>query len=182
MTSLVIVTDIDLLTLTHRTDVFEYYSVGHDEPDTLFKTNMKGAIKRGRSAFFMGGIGDGRHLYTTLMTLSGYEVQQGEKASEKKYHFTINDLKPHAIARDLLVLMILEEIAQAFPKSCALGKSEELFSTVYYIFIAPCMPAYAYEILQGKITKLLDALQGNEALPAAFDVPMMYRASLIKVL
>jgi len=45
------------------------------------------------------------------MLLAGFEMQQSEKGTKNKYHFTINDVKPHAIARDLLVLMILEEIS-----------------------------------------------------------------------
>lgn len=162
--------------------MFEYYSVDHDTPEPLFSPDLKGAIERRRFAFFFGGIGDGRNLYATLMTLAAFEMQQGETATKNKYHFTINDLQPHALARDLLVLMILEEISQTFPESGFPGSSEELLSTVYYIFIAPCMPAYAYTILQERIEKLLDALQDKTALPTALDVRMVYRDPLVKVL
>lgn len=42
---------------------------------SVFSANMKGAIERKRFAFFFGGIGDARHLFASLMTLAGLELQ-----------------------------------------------------------------------------------------------------------
>jgi hypothetical protein len=94
------------------------------------------------------------------------------------YHFTIVDLKPAAIARDLVMLMMLRDVDSSPNKEAA----DLLLATIFYTFIAPCMPSFAYDILQSYITQLLGILQGQETIPSFLSLPKMHNQGVKKIL
>lgn len=165
---------------------YEFYTVGHDIPESLTE---RGLVLRGKTshAFFFGGIGDARHLFATMTAILETEKKQqrsGEQ-TQNRYHFTIVDLKAPAIARNLVVLMLIGDLAATYG-----SKSEQdwqqtvvLFTlTLYYTYVAHMMPTFAYDILQSRIQRLINGLEGSASLPSYLDVPQMYRQVIVQVL
>lgn len=58
-------------------------------------------------SIFYGGIGDARHLFTTLVDM----VDTCTIDNNAKFHFTMVDHKPVVIARDLVLFYLFESLA-----------------------------------------------------------------------
>jgi hypothetical protein len=55
--------------------------------------------------FLIGGFGDGRHLFTSLIDMNSQFGTLSEEKQEKVHaKFHLNDIKPHAIAKLLINL------------------------------------------------------------------------------
>lgn len=104
------------------------------------------------TAFIFVGIGDARHFYATLTTIARYE-QKVSGAKDKRYHFTLVDLKASALARDLIFFWLLDELSQSSGST-----TRDIAVAMYFIFIGTIMPSGAYKKLQSTITKVIDAL------------------------
>lgn len=126
-----------------------------------------------------GGIGDARNLHCTLLTIAG-DNSQG-KGKDRLFHFTLVDIKPAAIARDLLVFLLLEEVAD-FGSDMASIERHNLLPCLYYTYLAPVMPRGVYDVLQKRIRTLIDMLEGQRDLPSFLDVPELYRPRILRVL
>lgn len=96
------------------------------------------------------GVGDARNLLLTLAFIGAVEKR---KASEKKFHFTLLDLKPAVFARDLLLLQLLSDLVSE-PKA----KSRETLVALSYMFGAQIMPKWAFDRLQHAIDTVLRLL------------------------
>lgn len=64
------------------------------------------------------------------------------KRSHLKFHLTGLDIHPQAIARDLVMLLLLDDLVE--------GKHSkevqvEIKATFFYIFAAPIMPPYCHQ-------------------------------------
>jgi Domain of unknown function (DUF4470) len=55
-------------------------------------------------SFLFGGIGDARHLFTSLQDL----LESCESPNSKRFHFTMVDIKAVVIARDLVMFYIFK--------------------------------------------------------------------------
>ena len=158
-----------------RTDAFEFYSVRHDEPESLFLIPEHKSQQRYNYLF--GGIGDARHLFSTLTSICVVEKAKPDVV-KANYHFTVVDLKPAAITRDLVMLMMLKDVDAAPDKEA----TDLLLATIYYTFIGPCMPLFAYNILQSYISRLLTILQGQDTFPPFLGLPKMHDQGVKKIL
>ena len=109
--------------------------------------------------YFFGGIGDARHLFQTIRMIWAIEsesVNKGrvldQRAEMKKcnYHFTVNDINGCALARHLLVLLLLEEIADAVGNTAPdqVNKPPVALVTLFFLYAGYVMPAQNYECLQ----------------------------------
>jgi hypothetical protein len=128
-----------------RQNEAEYFSVGHGAPETILTQNMFGSSEKEISGLFCG-VGDGRNLLLTLAFIGAVEKN---KASGKKFHFTLLDLKPAVFARDLLLLQLLSDVA-----SESKTKSKTLVA-LSYMFGAQVMPKWAFDRLQHAIDTVL---------------------------
>ena len=146
--------------------------MGHDTPDSLH--GIPKDKRRQRYDYLLGGVGDARHLFSTLVSICVVEEAMPEVV-EAQYHFTIVDLKPAAIARDLVMLLMLGDVDSSPDEEADL-----LLATIYYIFIAPCMPSFAYNILQSYISRLLSILQGQGTMPSFLSLPKVHNQGVKK--
>jgi len=99
-----------------------------------------------------------------------------KKGNHKNYHFTIVDIKSAAIARDLVVLMLLDELSE-LAHDDARAKSSLVLLCLSYTYLSAIMPSSLHEMLQEKISEVKDALE-KDNLPPFIEVPDMYRADI----
>jgi hypothetical protein len=141
----------------------EYYNVGHDnsapifDPAILMDPPFKETL-----ASMLGGIGNARHLYTTIIAVTSWEEQFKSALCVPKYHFTYIGLKTKTMARLLVMVLLIHRMPFADTNSVP---AQRINSTACYIFVAPIMPLFAYQHLQKTITLAIDMLEGRWALP-----------------
>jgi tetratricopeptide (TPR) repeat protein len=148
----------------HRPSMYssvEYYTVGHDEISNLFdKDLVKASSKEDNVSLFLGGVGDARHLYRTIIGIAEHEKKSTTK---KKYYFTIIDINKCALARDLVVMMLLDDLSNLDDMDYL--EAVEHLTTVYFILIGTMMPRFAFELLHETIDRAFEAIQeGNQSL------------------
>lgn len=166
-----------LLTYSSR-NIPEYYTVGHDAPESLYDRELLGC-DRDKISLLFAGVGDGRNLFQTLMEI-GMDAKNGKLPSKKSFHLTAVDIKPAVIARDLLFFLMLDHLSAREGIDAMIATGElHLF---YYTFISPIMPAVMYGLLQQHIRRVLDGLANREQLPCFVDVPDLNRRQIIRVL
>lgn len=102
------------------------------------------------------GIGDARNLFRTLIDVADHERRLD--SPKRDYHFTIIDINKCTITRNLIVLILLDELAGHDEGS---DEALALLSTLYYVFIAPLIPRYAFRRLHEIISRALAALKAG---------------------
>ena len=155
----------------------EYYTIGHDNAEAQVNHKMMTESSEPLS-FFFGGIGDARHLFATLITLRALE-QDTQQLAQRQYHFTINDLKAGALARDLVILSLLSDLTEAADQNT---EKLEIKTTLFLVYIAAIMPVYAYKRLQSSIRRVIAALESRINLPAQIHVSTNHTTALLKCL
>ncbi|KAI0357701.1 hypothetical protein OH77DRAFT_1475432 [Trametes cingulata] len=144
------------LFMKHLDDALEYYTIGHDDIVDLtmeWGTDQSGepldigktpAEKLSRLSFLFGGVGDGRHALGTVQGLyDAYKKLSAPNQSAFRAHLTLLDIHPTAIARDLCMLMLLDELIRTTDTFTCL----EIKATFMYTFCAAAMPSYCYDLL-----------------------------------
>ena len=122
----------------------EYFTVGHDVVSSLFEPDVcaKYVGEPGKKfmSFFLAGLGDDRRLLQTLNVIT--ESEKKSIVPKRTYHFTVNDIQKSALARDLIIWMLLDELSKlkSMPEQAAL----EILNTVFFIFLSTVMPSYAF--------------------------------------
>jgi hypothetical protein len=119
------------------------------------------------------GIGDARNLYATLMLITESELKA---PSNRTFRITVNDIKPHAIARNLVIWLLLDELANNDEQSL------EIINAVFFIFSAAIMPAGAYGWLQNTIIKAITALDTGIGMPSWVKIPSSDHRPILLVL
>ncbi|TKA65542.1 hypothetical protein B0A55_09869 [Friedmanniomyces simplex] len=150
----------------------EYYIIGHDTPDTVYQSELL-RTSRKRISLMLSGISDARNLYLTIMGIATDKVGD--------IHFTVVDIKPAVIARDLLILMLIDRLGRT-NDSKQKGGQGLIFACLFYTYLAPVMPAPVYGTLQNYIKMLIDILENRHALLSYLDVPQIYRPDILKIL
>lgn len=152
----------------NRINTSEYYAIGHDTPESLFDVTL-GSSPRKRLSFLFGGIGDNK---------AAHEGKSKEEDDRKEYYFTIVDIKSAAVARDLVVLVLLDGLlAHGVPRE----KSGKILLCLFYTCFSSIMPSNLHEVLQEKIGEAKNAPE-NGTLPPFIDIPEMYRAGILEYL
>lgn len=95
----------------------------------------------------------------TLITISEMEKNEAE-TSTKKYHFTVNDVHKCAIARDMIIWMLLDELSGIKNKQS--DDAAMILNTVFFLYLSTMMPAYAFEHLNKTPSKAVKALEAGE--------------------
>ncbi|KAI9717305.1 MAG: hypothetical protein M1812_004832 [Candelaria pacifica] len=160
--------------------VDEYFSIGHDTISTEDGDDIPpSSSAESQSSFFFGGVGDARHLYATMIRILARE-QACPDLPEKKYHFTINDTKAPAIARDILVLLLLHDLSEL--EDSASDEGTLILNTLFYLFIAPIMPGYVFDHLQKTISRAIESLNSSNTLPPWIYINQGHKTSLCDAL
>ncbi|KAI0366581.1 hypothetical protein BV20DRAFT_1124210 [Pilatotrama ljubarskyi] len=95
-------------------------------------------------AFLFGGVGDGRHAFGTLVGLhDAYKKLSKAKRVRLHAHLTMLDIHDATIARDMCMLMLLDQLANTTDPA----ERVEIKATLMYMFLAAVMPSYCYERL-----------------------------------
>ena len=127
-------------------------------------------------SIFYGGVGDARHLYATIVSAARYE--KGSSSPITTYHFTINDVMPPTFARNLIILLLLEDLANSKNPI----QEHLVLATIFYVYCAQIMPDFIYDHLQHTISRLLEILAGRHKLPHYIYVGHCDRKSICKCL
>lgn len=137
-----------------RENEFKYFADGHDTARSEFDMNLL-KDQPDITAFMFCGVGDERHLYATLTKIHSH-TRQNTYLETKRYHFTLLDLKPAILARDLIVFSLLDDLSRL-----RTGSEEELDTllTLFYTWAGVLMPAYACDGLQRTISQVLLGLE-----------------------
>jgi hypothetical protein len=116
-------------------------------------------------------------MFQTIIEITAHERSSKKKDLQKDYHFTIVDIKSPVIARDLVVLMLLDELSE-LTHDAARAKSSKVLMCLFYTYLSAIMPSSLYEVLQETIGKAKNALENN-TLPPFVEIPDMYRAEIV---
>lgn len=156
-------------------NVQQYFTVGHDVPETLYDPEL---LETGRDkiSLLLAGVGDARHLHKSFL-IAGFD----SATKDRCFHFTIVDHKAGVIARDLLVLLMIYEFSQLLDDDEKKANSL-IFPLFYYTYIAPIMPPLMHDVLQAKISDAIAILNEPELMPAFLDVPTAFRGEVLRVL
>lgn len=134
----------------------ENFSVGHDTVTSLFEPitieTFKPDLKE--VSFFFGGVGDARNVLQTLIDIANQE--KTKKVVQRSYRVTVNDIARCAIARNLIVWILLDDLSEANSES---NEASMLLNTIFFIHISTMMPPYAFNQLNSTIDHALDALK-----------------------
>jgi hypothetical protein len=151
---------------------------GHDTVQSLYDETLQVEVSPDANiSFLLSGVGDARHLYHTLMNIVAEELT---KPTRRTFTLVVNDRKPHVMARNLIIWILLDTI----PQGRGAGDKPDLriLNTVYFIFSSLVMPPQDYERLQKTIAIAIAALnEGN--MPSWIDIPIgVQRAAIMQVL
>lgn len=138
----------------------EYFTVGHDVVTSLLGTDdifEKMTPDAESVSFFLGGVGDARNALQTICVLA--EQEHLGKIPKRSYHFTLNDIQKSAIARDLIVWMLLDDLSNLDVDS---EEADMILNTVFFIYISTMMPGYAFKQLNATIERALKVLEVKE--------------------
>jgi hypothetical protein len=154
----------------------DYYVVGHDTPESLCDSALS-ASPRQRLSFLFGGIGDARNLFQTIIEVAAHERDSKRKETYKDYHFTIVDIKSVTIARNLVILMLLDELSKLVHDT-ARAKSSKILLCIFYTHLSLIMPNSLLEVLQRKIGEARTAPEKG-TLPLFIDILDTCRAEIV---
>ncbi len=145
----------------------EYFTVGHDQVTSLFEGMFFESFvpKQKEIGFFFAGVGDGRNLLQTLEVIS--ELEDRGKVPKRKYHILANDIQKSALARDLVIWMLLDEM-----KEMEESKEEErelVLNALFFVFIGTLIPRFIFERVLETIGRAIEALgKGKQPLEWLF--------------
>lgn len=139
-------------------DYSEYYVVGHDNACAQVNEAMMQKALKKPLAFFFGGVGDARNLYATMIEI----VRLGgldSRPPKRKYHATINDIKPSALARDIVLFYLRDDLSQS--QSTGGEDQIEQLTVIFYLFVGAVVPQWVSSKIQKAIQRAESALRGG---------------------
>lgn len=156
----------------------EYFPHGHDCAFPAIRWNK--LVERRTSlgspldlAFFHGGIGDARHLYQQLHNIYAYKIEWQRGIVSSRYpvdniFFAVQDIKPHIIARNMMVFRLLHDIS-TIPTRIQSEKAQKkehelLLAAVWYVYGCEIMPVYIHKLLVSMMKAMIRSA-GNFQIP-----------------
>lgn len=135
---------------------------------------------QGTYSFFFGGVGDARHFFATVVTIAQHEAKKTELSQpNSKYHFTINDIKPHTTARNLLVLLLMNQLAISEHDK---QTTTDIVALIFFIFLGVLIPARVHGHLLEIIDKAREILTTPSLIPPWLWISQRDCAKIIQVL
>ncbi|KAJ7483291.1 hypothetical protein FB451DRAFT_1234002 [Mycena latifolia] len=162
--------------------IMEYFNIGQDAlmsliddwgPDHESPVQLESMPDQeiSRISFLLGGVGDARHVFSTLVGLHrAHKKLDKERQEAFRIHITLLDIHPAVLARDLCMLLLLDQLVDT-PDVSSTTKAE-ILSTMFYTFAGVVMPEYCYSRLEKVIQNLKLSLKGDGTeLPSWIHVP-----------
>ena len=142
--------------------------VGHDSasPQISETSVMENG---GQYSVFFCGIGDARNLFATLLTIGQAEAKL-KVPCKKTYHFTLNDINHNVLARDIVLICLLQRYSDLPDEIRSGEEGQAVLSTLFFVYAAAVMPQYAFEILQKTISQIIEAIATGTDLPAGVTI------------
>ncbi|KAJ7777182.1 hypothetical protein B0H16DRAFT_1360889 [Mycena metata] len=172
--------------------VLQYWNIGQDPlmsliddwgPGYKIPVNVQNMSDEEASclAFLFGGVGDARHVYSTLVGLHRAHQKMDEKRQGAfRVHITLLDIHPGPLARDLCMLLLLDEMVTTDEDPIV---KAELLSTMFYTFAGVVMPGYCYSRLARVMDDLKLSLEGvGRKLPSWIHIDSRATGKIIPVL
>jgi hypothetical protein len=143
-----------------------------EEPKIVtYHTNILDLAKKKYKTFrfFFGGVGDPRHMCRTIYNFYTQLKNQDDKFfKDFKLEFHANDIVPEVIARDIMLLLALNELQEIpFEKIAQEEKTDSpsremhLATYLYLLWLGVGFPPAQYEVFQRWLEKLLDEQQSS---------------------
>ncbi|THH27274.1 hypothetical protein EUX98_g6912 [Antrodiella citrinella] len=107
-------------------------------------------------SFLYAGVGDGRHVYTTIVDLhASYKKLSKERKDAMFLHITMLDLHPAMLARDMVILMLASQLGDD-------GIEEEdrleIQAAAVYLWNGVALPSYCAERVRNVMQDLRDRM------------------------
>lgn len=84
-----------------------------------------------------------RHVFGSMIGLHlKYKRLSKAKQAQFKAHITLLDIHPTALARDLCILVLLDELMMASHNA---ETKNEIRTTIFYIYTGVIVPPYCYD-------------------------------------
>ncbi|APA12848.1 hypothetical protein sscle_10g076180 [Sclerotinia sclerotiorum 1980 UF-70] len=151
----------------------DYFTVGHDVAESLFNVLLQDFPRKNNKTmlFFLGGIGDSRNLYATMIDL--HTSEKKGVASRRNYHFVANGHNKCALTRNLIIWKLLDELSTLAHDS---DQGLMALATIFFIYESYLMPKYIHGNLRRIMENILVSLEkGDSPLPwvslHAHDIP-----------
>ncbi|KAF5371689.1 hypothetical protein D9758_003390 [Tetrapyrgos nigripes] len=149
----------------------EYYSIGQDDPLSIVEDwgpqpeeanpmNLSHltAEQRAHLAFLFAGVA--RHVYASMIGIHrAYERLSKLHKKELNVHLTLLDIHPTALARDLIIMLLLEDLISAKSRT----ECDEIKATILYTFASALMPPVCFQRFMNTVDHLLTILQSDPA-------------------
>lgn len=105
-----------------------------------------------RISFMIGGIGDARHLFGSLLDIDEMQDDNQKEissAKENKIHFTLVDINGAIVARDLVMMYVLKNLSvfsaeQMKFETAAVEVFLFIFYYILYIYLYYCYNCYYF--------------------------------------
>jgi len=152
--------NLPILRASLRGQINEMFVYGHDNPQSAFGSggdflrpmNLKllSSEERAQISVLFGGVGDARHVFATILDAYSqlHELPQ-EKRKTFRIHFTMNDVVPAVIARDLLIFITLSKLGAFDSYMCIRNDKEagKWATLLEYLYLGVVMPANVHDNL-----------------------------------
>ena len=157
----------------------EYYPFGHDDAWPQVDEAMMNRHWKSPISIFFGGIGDARNLYATMIEIARLEGKD-DKPSRRKYHATINDIKDGALARNLVMFCLLDDLSEMSHQSR--DQLTEQLTVLFFVFVAAVMPPYVAKRVQEVIKRAASALRSGADLLPWVHIPACNKDAIMQCL
>ena len=117
------------------------------------------ASKLSELRFLLGGFGDARHLYASLIDLNQqFEKLDVEKQKNVKAYFLLNDINACAVAKLIIMFACLRKLNDIdYNKIERDLETTKAAALVFYVFISNVMPEYIESEVLAIIKKLISS-------------------------
>ncbi|TCD61538.1 hypothetical protein EIP91_008282 [Steccherinum ochraceum] len=154
---------------------------GYEEPLPLKSLSKE---RLSNLSFLFGGVGDGRHVYTTVVDVHHqWKKLPQEKKDATFVHITMNDIHPAMLARDIVIMSLASQISDEGLEPI---DRLEIKAAVVYLWNGVAMPSYCAERVRNVMQDLRDRFTespprlpkwlaiGPESLPAIIQHIMLW--------
>jgi hypothetical protein len=129
-------------------------------------------LKKDVSMFF-AGIGDARHFYGQLVILNMTSERMATPSPVKRrYHFSMNDRKAGTFARNLVLFVLLDELA--VNKNMLQAQRTELYTVVYFLFLGAIIPRFVVARLDSVIDMVIERLENSDPSTTTAVLPWVH--------
>ncbi|KAB8297733.1 hypothetical protein EYC80_001535 [Monilinia laxa] len=130
------------------------FPVEENVPESLFHELFSHSprIEDRKISFFLGGIGDARHLYATMLHL--HDSEKDGIAPIQRYHFVANDPNIFALTKFLIIWKLLTGFSK-ISIGQNLDPSMGNLAAILFICDSRIIPQYIYSILRDTMENIL---------------------------